>query len=59
MSEVLHYVQYERRELVERVRRTIEAALREGRIGIEDSALLRRRYEQGLAEYTYLSRDDD
>ena len=58
VSEVLHYVQYDRPALVEKVRRTIEKAVREGRIGLADSARLRKRYEQGLAEYTYLSRDE-
>ena len=57
VDEVLSYVQYDRKELVERVRRIIEMALRDGRISLEDSALLRRRYEQGLTEYTYLSQD--
>jgi arginine decarboxylase len=57
VDEVLSYVQYDRKELVERVRRIIEAALRKGQISLEDSALLRRRYEQGLTEYTYLSQD--
>ena len=59
VSEVLHYVQYDRRALVEKVRRTAERALREGRIGLEDSARLRKRYESALSEYTYLSRDAD
>ncbi len=58
VSEVLSYVQYDRGTLVERVRRTIERALRRGDISLEESALLRKRYEQGLHEYTYLSRDD-
>jgi len=57
VSEVLHYVQYERASLVERVRRTIEEALRSGQISLEESARLRKRYEQGLADYTYLQRD--
>ena len=57
VNEVLAYVQYDRRSLTERVRRTIESALRAGTIGLEDSALLRRRYEQGLSEYTYLSHE--
>jgi arginine decarboxylase len=52
VTEVLSYVQYDRRILSERVRKTIERALRAGRISLEDSALLRRRYEQGLGEYT-------
>ena len=59
VDEVLHYVQYDRKTLTEKVRRTCERALREGRMSLEDSARLRRRYEQALSEYTYLSRDDD
>jgi arginine decarboxylase len=55
VEEVLAYVQYDRRTLVESVRRTIERALRRGQISIEESAQLRRRFEQGLSEYTYLS----
>jgi arginine decarboxylase-like protein len=51
---VLSYVQYDLRELSERVRKTIEASLREGRISLQESALLRRRFDQGLADYTYL-----
>jgi arginine decarboxylase len=58
VDEVLRYVQYERRALIEKVRRTIEKALRENQISLEESARLRRRYQQGLDEYTYLSRDD-
>ena len=55
IAEVLSYVEYDRRALSERVRRTVEKALRAGRISLEDSALLRKRYDQGLHEYTYLS----
>ena len=58
VDEVLSYVQYDRSALVEKVRQTIEAALRKNAITIEDSARLRKRYEQGLQEYTYLTRDD-
>jgi arginine decarboxylase len=57
VEEVLAYVQYDRRTLVETVRRTIEKAMRRGQISIEESAQLRRRFEQGLSDYTYLSRD--
>jgi arginine decarboxylase len=59
VSDVLRYVQYDKGTLAEKVRRTIEQALRAGRISLEDSARLRKRYAEGLAEYTYLSRDDD
>jgi arginine decarboxylase len=55
VDDVLAYVQYDRRSLIESVRRTIEQALRGGRISIEESAQLRKRFEQGLSEYTYLS----
>jgi arginine decarboxylase len=58
VSDVLQYVQYEARPLIEKVRQTVESALRRGQITLEESARLRRRYQQGLEEYTYLSRDD-
>ena len=54
VTEVLSYVQYDRRDLTERVRKLVERSLRDGQISLEDSALLRRRYSQGLADYTYL-----
>jgi arginine decarboxylase len=57
VEDVLAYVQYDRRELIEKVRRTIETALRRGQISLEESARLRKSYEQGLKEYTYLTRD--
>ncbi len=59
VSDVLRYVQYERGSLVEKVRQAVETALRHGHMSLEDSALLRKRYKQGLEEYTYLSRDDE
>ena len=58
VSDVLHYVQYDRNSLIERVRRTIETAMRNGQLSLEESARLRRRYEEGLSEYTYLARND-
>lgn len=58
VEDVLKYVQYDRRSLIEKVRRTIEVALRRGDISLEESARLRQRFEQGLKEYTYLARDD-
>jgi len=58
VSEVLKYVQYDKGTLIEKVRRTIEVAMRAGQISLEDSSRLRRHYEQGLQEYTYLRRDE-
>jgi arginine decarboxylase len=58
VSDVLRYVQYDRAQLLENVRRAAETALRQGKMSVEDSTLLRRRYKDGLEEYTYLSRDE-
>ncbi|MCH8889557.1 MAG: biosynthetic arginine decarboxylase [Myxococcales bacterium] len=55
VEDVLAYVQYERRPLIEKVRRIIERALRSNEISLEESARLLQRYEQGLKGYTYLS----
>ncbi len=58
VEDVLSYVQYDRRMLTERVRRSVEEALRRGGITLEESALLRRRYAQGLSGYTYMDREE-
>ena len=55
VEDVLAYVQYERRPLIEKVRQIIESALRSNDISLEESARLLERYEQGLKGYTYLS----
>jgi arginine decarboxylase len=56
-QEVLSYVEYFEEDLLTRVRRHIERSLEEGRMTFEESALLQRRYEAGLASYTYLARE--
>ena len=40
--------------LVSRLRRDVETALREGRLGYEESGRLLKSYEEGLHGYTYL-----
>ena len=57
VSEVLRYVQYDPAALIERVRQTSEAALRRGDISLSESTLLRKRFEEALRDYTYLSTD--
>ena len=54
VREVLDYVQYSVRSLFEAFRRDVEVALREGKIGLEESGRLLRFYEDGLDGYTYL-----
>jgi arginine decarboxylase len=57
VNEVLSYVAYNKDDLVTRVRRSVEAALREGKMSLEESKVLLRTYESGLAGYTYLERE--
>jgi len=54
VREVLDYVQFNARALLDEFRRDVEAALREGKIGYEESGRLLRFYEEGLNGYTYL-----
>ena len=54
VREVLDYVQFNSKTLFEQFRQDVEAALREGRIGYEESGRLMRFYEEGLNGYTYL-----
>jgi len=58
VNEVLGYVQYNKQELVSRVRTAAEKALRAGTLRIEKFALLLRRYEGSLSGYTYLAPDE-
>ena len=54
VREVLDYVQFRAESLLGQFRRDVEAALREGKIGYEESGRLLRFYEEGLNGYTYL-----
>lgn len=58
ITEVLGYVQYEKHELIRRMRSRLEDAVRGKRLDMRESALLMRRYEESLASYTYLADDD-
>jgi arginine decarboxylase len=57
VTDVLRYVSYSRRDLMARVRRASEAALRARTMSLEESRHLLEMYEKGLAGYTYLERD--
>jgi arginine decarboxylase len=57
VADVLRYVRYNRGDLVARVRRAAEAALRAKRMTLEESRQLVQRYEEGLSGYTYLEQD--
>ena len=54
VREVLDYVQFNSKVLLEEFRRDVEMALRDGKIGYEESGRLLKFYEEGLNGYTYL-----
>lgn len=56
VADVLAYVGYQRSELVARVRRSAEAAMRAGRMTRRQARELLADYQQGLDSYTYLER---
>jgi len=55
----LNYVSFNRDDLVARLRKLAEAALRAGRLTLDESRHLLSIYENGLSGYTYLERDVD
>jgi arginine decarboxylase len=54
VRDVLDYVQFKADALITQLRKDVEAAVREGRMGYEESGRLLRFYEDGLHGYTYL-----
>ncbi len=54
IKDVLHFVQYSPEDLVNRLRRTVEEAVRTGTISFEEAGHFLRKYEHGLEGYTYL-----
>jgi len=54
VREVLAYVQYSADELISRMRKDVERAVRAGNITLNESRQLLRFYESGLDGYTYL-----
>ncbi|MBX5484576.1 MAG: biosynthetic arginine decarboxylase [Myxococcaceae bacterium] len=59
VTEVLNYVSYSKDDLMARVRRSVEKALRAGKISLDESRKVLRIYEEGLSGYTYLEREVD
>jgi len=54
VSEVLGYVEYERPQLMRSIRESVEKALSQKLISLQESRLLIRHFEEGLNAYTYL-----
>jgi arginine decarboxylase len=57
VSEVLGYVGFDRKDLMVRMRRAVEHALRSGKLTLKESALLLRDFERGLSGTTYLEEE--
>ncbi len=58
VTDVLQYVGYDRKDLLARIRRAVEAALQGGHMGLEESKLFLRDYESGLSGTTYLEEEE-
>ncbi len=54
IQEVLRFVQYSPDDLTNRLRRTVEGAVRSGMISFEEAGQFLDKYERGLEGYTYL-----
>ncbi|NVP72797.1 hypothetical protein, partial [Vibrio cholerae] len=54
VREVLQYVQFSADDLMRAMRKTVERALREQKLSIDESRVLLKFYESGLEGYTYL-----
>jgi arginine decarboxylase len=57
VAEVLDYVQFNERVLMDRMRRQLQKARDEGRISAREMVAFQRVYEEGLKGYTYLEED--
>lgn len=54
VTDVLSYVEYNRGELIEKIRRATEESINSGRLTKQEAGLLMKNYETGLSGYTYL-----
>jgi len=54
VKDVLSYMQYQKRDILNAIRRNIEDAIDEGKISIRDSARILKFLDDGLEGYTYL-----
>ncbi len=54
VTEVLSYVQFDRKDLIKRVRQACEQAVKKGEMTAKDTARVVQMYREGLDGYTYL-----
>ncbi len=58
VNDVLKYVNYTREGVIEKIRHSVENALRNKRMTLEESRRFLRLFELGLSGYTYLEREE-
>lgn len=56
VADVLSYVEYDPKKLVERFRMTAERAVKEGRIAVKERRNIMQAYEDGMQGYTYFEK---
>jgi arginine decarboxylase len=59
VNEVLQYVQFSGRDLINRLQTAVERAVHEGRLDHQEAGRLLKFYEEGLLGYTYLEEPEE
>ncbi len=59
VGDVLSHVEYETADLLKRMRKRVDSAVRSGRLDIKQSRGFLKTYTEGLRGYTYLERDTE
>jgi arginine decarboxylase len=59
VNDVLDYVQYDVKDLLDRVHATVDAAVRSGKLGHQEAGAFLKFYEESLNSYTYLQTDGE
>jgi arginine decarboxylase len=54
VRDVLEYMQYQKRDVMNAIRRAVEDGIEEKRLSIKESAAIKKFLEEGLDGYTYL-----
>jgi len=59
VNDVLDYVQYDVKNLLDRVHATVDASVRAGKLGHLEAGAFLKFYEESLNSYTYLQTDGE
>lgn len=59
VNDVLDYVQYDVKNLLDRIHATVDASVRSGKLGHQEAGVFLKFYEESLNSYTYLQTDGE